>query len=229
MLKHLGLIGGIGVAATEFYYRGLADAHSAAGLVMDLTITHADGAQLISNLMAGARERQAELFEGHVQRLQAAGAKCAAVTSIAGHFCIGELIERSPLPIVSAITALSDDLKRRKLRRIGLLGTRPALESRLYGGLAKFEVVVPREKALDQTHDAYVAMALSARATERQRETLFTMGRDLCRSQGAEAVVLAGTDLFLAFDGHACGFPAIDSARVHIDALMRAACPPSTS
>lgn len=224
-MKHLGLIGGIGVAATEYYYRGLAEAHSAAGLVMDLTITHADGAQLVDNLTAGARERQANLFAGHVQRLQAAGAECVAVTSIAGHFCIGELIDRTPLPIVSAITALSDHLERRKLRRIGLLGTRAALESQLYGGLAEFEVVVPRGEALDQTNATYLAMALSAHATENQRETLFSMGRDLCRNQDAEAVVLAGTDLFLAFDGRECGFPVIDCARVHMDALMRAVSP----
>lgn len=229
MMTHLGLIGGIGIAATEFYYRGLMEAHASAGVVLDLTITHADAVQLVNNLMTGARENQAELFEVHVRRLQAAGAKCAAVTSIGGHFCISELIERSPLPIVNAITALSDDLKRRKLRRIGLLGTRPALESRLYGGLAEFEVVVPRGELLDQTHAAYVAMALSGRATEEQREAFFAMGRDLCQAQGAEAVVLAGTDLFLAFDGHQCGFPIIDCARVHVDALMRAACPLSTT
>ena len=43
----------------------------------------------------------------------------------------------------------------------------------------------------------------------------------LRRDLEAEAVVLAGTDLFLAFEGRACGFPTIDSARVHIDALCR--------
>lgn len=34
-------------------------------------------------------------------------------------------------------------------------------------------------------------------------------------------MLLGGTDLFLAFDGYDCGFPVIDGARVHIDALYR--------
>jgi hypothetical protein len=31
----------------------------------------------------------------------------------------------------------------------------------------------------------------------------------------------AGVDLALAFDGRDCGFPTVDSARTHIDALNR--------
>jgi aspartate racemase len=64
-------------------------------------------------------------------------------------------------------------------------------------------------------------MAASGQADDQQRELLFSVGNDLCRKQGTEAIVLAGTDLFLAFDGHDCGFPTMDCARVHIDALVR--------
>ena len=34
-------------------------------------------------------------------------------------------------------------------------------------------------------------------------------------------IVHAGTDLFLAFDGRACGFPVADCAEIHMDALHR--------
>ena len=36
-----------------------------------------------------------------------------------------------------------------------------------------------------------------------------------------EAVILAGTDHYLAFEGQECGFPVIDCAEIHIDALYR--------
>jgi aspartate racemase len=39
--------------------------------------------------------------------------------------------------------------------------------------------------------------------------------------QGADAVMLGGTDLFLAFQGQDCGFPVLDCADVHVDALYR--------
>ena len=39
---HIGLIGGIGPAATEFYYRGLIDRYANSNRALDLTIVHAD-------------------------------------------------------------------------------------------------------------------------------------------------------------------------------------------
>jgi aspartate racemase len=64
-------------------------------------------------------------------------------------------------------------------------------------------------------------MALAGRVTQAQREVFFSIGRRLCQEQGAEAVLLGGTDLCLAFQDHNCGFPVIDCADVHIDALYK--------
>lgn len=226
---HLGLIGGIGPAATEFYYRGLVRAHVSANLTMELTIVHADVRELLRNMTANAPHLQAKAFLRLALRLQAAGAEAMAVTSMAGHFCIRELEALTPVPIVNAIPELEAELVRRNLRRVGLLGTRVVMASRLYGGIPAIEVVVPQGADLDSTHDEYVALATAGRVTGRQREFFFSAGLDLCRRQGAEAVVPAGTDLFLAFDGHDCGFPVIDSAQVHIDALYRESIKPSAS
>jgi aspartate/glutamate racemase len=39
-------------------------------------------------------------------------------------------------------------------------------------------------------------------------------------ARGAEAIILGGTDLFLAFDGEDCGFATLDCARVHVEAIL---------
>src|SRR5499426_1778972 len=100
---HIGLIGGIGPAATEFYYRNLVRAHDAAGRAMELTIVHAEVRDLIRNMNDGAPDKQAEIFLRLTRRLQAAGAEAVAVTSIAGHFCVRKLEALSPLPVINAI------------------------------------------------------------------------------------------------------------------------------
>jgi aspartate racemase len=219
---HLGLIGGIGPAATEFYYRLLARAHSAAGRRMELTIVNADARELIANMTAGAPDRQAEVFAGLARRLAAAGAEAVAVTSMSGHFCAAEFVPRSPLPVLSAMPALADALARRGVRRVGLLGTRLVMQSRVYGALSPFDVVLPPGDRLDATHDAYVAMATVGEVRDEHRRVFFDVGRALCRDHGAEVVILGGTDLFLAFEGQDCGFPTLDSARTHVEALARA-------
>jgi aspartate racemase len=219
---HLGLIGGIGPAATEFYYRSLVRAHASANRAMELTIVHADLRELLQNMADNAPHTQAQVFLRLAQRLQGAGADVVAVTSIAGHFCIREFETLSPLPIINAIPELQAELEYRKLRRVGLLGTRAVMASHLYGSISAIEVVVPEGDSFDATHNEYLAMATAGRASERQREFFFAVGNDLCRRQGAESVVLAGTDLFLAFEGYECGFPVIDSAQIHVNALYRA-------
>ena len=103
---HIGLIGGIGPAATDFYYRGLIDRHRAAGIPLDCTIAHADVGEMGRNLADGRRAEQAAIFAGLIERMKKAGAEAAAVTSMGGHFCINELLPISPLPLVHGIHAV---------------------------------------------------------------------------------------------------------------------------
>ncbi len=112
---------------------------------------HADIAEFVQNLANHDRRRQADAFVRLVRRLQAAGAHAAAITSISGHFCLGELEAMSPLPIVSALPAIDAAIKRRNIQTIGILGTRTVMESRLYGAISSAEIVVPEDEALENT------------------------------------------------------------------------------
>jgi len=79
---HIGLIGGIGPAATEFYYRGLSDRHAKSGTRLELTIANAEVRDFVRNLANKDAHKQAEIFAALILRLKAAGAQLAAVTSI---------------------------------------------------------------------------------------------------------------------------------------------------
>ncbi len=217
---HLGLIGGIGPAATEYYYKGLVKAYASTDKILDLTIVHADTRTLLANLSNGAAQQQAEIFLEFILRLKGAGADVAVITSLAGHFCISELLEISPLPVINAIPLLDDYFASESLSRIGLLGTQSVMNSRLYGGVSSVEIVLPQGNDFSQVHQNYVDMATSGSATSQQKEFFIAAGRRMCAEQGAEAIALVGTDLFLVFDGVDCGFPVIDCARIHIDALL---------
>ncbi len=218
---HIGLIGGIGPAATDFYHRGLIERHSASGIPLELTIAYADAREMSRNLANKDPGRQAEIFARLVHRLKAAGAVAAAVTSMGGHFCIKELEAISPLPLINAIPEVDAALARGKLKRIAILGTRTVMESRLYGGISSVEVVLPEQEVLEQVHSAYIEMAIAGRVTDQQRRTFLAVGRHLCREHGAEAIMLGGTDLFLAFVGHPPDFAVIDCADIHVEAIYR--------
>lgn len=215
---HIGLIGGIGPAATQFYYRHLVAASKAAGLPYRMTITHADNAALVENFFADKRHEQAAAFNTHIGNLKGAGCDVAAITALAGHFCVNETSALSPLPIVNAVDVIRDAMAARGITRLGLLGAGRVMKTGLWGAFEGIENLLPQDA--DAVGDAYISMAQRGNCDKTERAFFFAEGARLIDA-GAEAVFLAGTDLFLAFEGHDPGYTVIDGGQLHIAELAR--------
>jgi len=205
---HIGLIGGIGPGATDFYYRRLISTFARKNATLELTIVHADTPTLLSNLARNDATAQTAIYTRLTNRLVSAGAECVGVTSIA---------------VVDMIAEVSSAIETRGLKRIGIIGTRTVMETRFYGRIASAEVVPPNEPDLADVHQAYVSMAASGFVTEDQRSIFNTVSHRLLENQGAEAIMLGGTDLALAFNEQTAGFPIVDCAAIHADAIARLA------
>lgn len=219
---HIGLIGGIGVAATLVYYQRLTAAISQIGGAADITIVHADVQELIRNNLADDRTAQAQVYAKLIARLDAAGADCAAITSLGGHFCFDETRPLSSLPLISAVSPLDGYFAAEGIKTVGLLGTRVVMHTGLYGQLVATKPVILREE-VDTIGQSYQDMAVAGHCTDAQRALFLDAGKRLVEEQGADAVVLAGTDLNLAFDGRDVGYRVIDALDVHVDLLARLA------
>jgi aspartate racemase len=76
---------------------------------------------------------------------------------------------------------------------------------------------------LDDVHQAYISMATSGFVTENQRSVFSGVIYRLLRDQGAEAILLGGTDLALAINEQTADFPLVDCAGIHADAIARLA------
>jgi aspartate racemase len=220
---HIGLIGGIGPAATDFYYRRLIATFASQKAALELTIVHADTPTLLKNLSGHDVAGQVAIYTRLANRLVSAGAGCVVVTSIAGHFCIEAFKEVSPLPIVDMISEVSRAVEKRGLKRIGILGTRTVMETRFYGGIRSIEIIPPNGQDLDDVHRSYVAMAASGVATEVQRSVFNHVSRKLIEENGAEAIMLGGTDLALVLSQDDAPFPLVDCAAIHVDAIAKLA------
>jgi aspartate racemase len=67
--------------------------------------------------------------------------------------------------------------------------------------------------------------AASGIVTEAQRKVFNTVSERLLHTAGAQAIMLGGTDLALAFNEKDTGFPIVDCAGIHADAITRLAIP----
>ena len=220
---HIGLIVGIGPAATDYYYRYLISAFAQADQHLTLTMAHADSRTLLRNQADGNAGAQVEIYRQLTNRLQRAGVEQVAVTSIAGHFCIDAFKALSPVPVIDMLQVVKVEIERRGFKRVGVLGTRVVMESRFYGVLDGVDVIPPAGNLLE-VHDAYVSMATAGVATPQHREIFMRAGKTLANACGCEAIMLAGTDLALVFrKDQSPGFATFDCAEAHAEAIAKVA------
>ena len=214
---HIGMIGGIGPASTVAYYQRLSAAVSDGVGVLDLTIVNANVNELLRNNEAGDKNAQAIAYAKLIDRLAAAGAECAVITSLGGHFCFDDTVSLSSLPMISAVTPLDAYFAAQGFKTVGLMGTKIVMNTSLYGQLSQTKALAPTD-TLDLVSETNIEMALASECSETQRAFFIEEGRKLI-DQGAEAIVLAGTDLNLAFDGRDVGYNVIDALDVHVTLL----------
>jgi aspartate racemase len=216
-----GLVGGLGVGASIHYYQELARAHAERGSVMQLVMIHADVNRVLRHAAAGETDLLADYLSGLIGRMADAGAQIAAIPAVTPHICEPRLRDTSALPLVSLVEEILQEVRRRGMERVALFGTRFVIESGLFGRLNDVDVIAPWPGELEEIHAAYLATVTAGMGTTAVRETLGRIAHRLCEQEGAEAIVLAGTELSLVFEAENTDFPCIDGAQLHLDALMR--------
>ena len=223
----IGLVGGLEVGAAIHYYREFAAAYDDGRQPMKLVMAHASIAKIAAFAVSGDRHGLADYLAGFLARLKLAGATIGVVPAVTPHLCIDELKAITPIPVVDITEVVREHLRERQLSRVALFGTRFVVESNLYGRLQGFEVVRPHDSEIDFIHTAYSELAKTGVVSADDRRRFIALADTLRTRDGAEAVLLAGTDLALMFDASNTPFPSVDCARVHIDAILRASRTPS--
>jgi aspartate racemase len=82
------------------------------------------------------------------------------------------------------------------------------------------DVVVPKMEEIDQIHNTYMDVVHDC-STPGKIDGLRQVARTLIERDGAEAVLLAGTDLSMVLNEDNAGFPTIDCAAAHIKAITK--------
>jgi aspartate racemase len=224
----VGIVGGLGVGATVHYYEKITASCKARGVVPDLVIVHADVHKGQDFVREGRLDALADYLAGFIDRLGRAGAQAAVLPAVTPHICIAELTPRIRLPLINIVDAIGGELRARKLKRVALFGTTFTMEGSLWGQLSGVEIAKPRPDEIAFVGKAYQRILDTQRGHDEDTVGLRRIAADLQRRDGVEAILLAGTDLAVIFDETTAGFPCIDCARVHIDAIVERLVTPSS-
>ena len=215
----LGLVGGLGPNATVYYYNGLIAAHKAQGRVARMIIAHADVDHGRPLAEAGKLDELARYLNGFIDATAAGGAEMAAIVAVTPHICSAQLLPLLRIPLIDMVATVADEIGARGLKRVALLGTRSTVQSRMFGRLG-VEVVMPEPDEIDVINNAYLDIVYD-RSTPAGIDRLRELAHTLIKRDGAESVLLAGTDLSMVLNEANAGFPTIDCAGVHIAEITK--------
>ncbi|MFN2527966.1 MAG: aspartate/glutamate racemase family protein [Candidatus Baltobacteraceae bacterium] len=211
--EHLGLIGGLGTAAGIFYYEKLVELHSP----LRLTLAHADLPTMMRYLQAQDWAAMADYLVGMIESLAGAGATFAAISAVTPHIVFDRIAPRCHIPLISVLDVLPKAIAEAGLTRIALFGTKATVESRVFGTFPQESVVALGDADSERVYQIYADVA-RGKLTQSYRDEVSELARRAL-DRGAEAIVLAGTDLSALFRDQAPKFPHVDAAHAHIDAI----------
>lgn len=222
MTKPIGLVGGLGVGATIYYYEKLSAAFVDRDVQPGLLLSHADIGRAYAMVQQGEMDQLAAYLNQHLTALANAGCAIGAVAAVTPLICWPKLKAIAALPLVDVFDAVNVELARRKAKRVAILGTQFVMQTNMFGRLEGVEIAPLTAEELDLVANNYLIIARTGNAGFADIEAIRAIAKRLTED-GAEAVILAGTELSLAFNEATAGFPALDTGRVHVDAIVAAA------
>jgi aspartate racemase len=221
-VKTLGIVGGIAPGSTVDYYRQLIETYREQkpdGTYPSIMINSIDLTRLLDLVGDNRLDELTDWLVREVERLARAGADLGLLASNTPHLVFEELSRKAPIPLLSIVDAAGDAAAAVGLRSVGLLGTRFTMQGRFYPeAFARRGIAVHAPSPGDQAyvHEKYMQELVSGELRPDTRRRFLAIIERL-RENGAEGVLLAGTELPLLLRGaDAGGLPLLDTTRIHV-------------
>jgi aspartate racemase len=231
-MKTIGLVGGMSWHSTASYYAMINEAvatrlggHASARIsLQSLDFAEVRGYQL-SGDWAGA----AAVLTDAALRCQAAGADVVAICTNLMHKVAPQVEAALDVPLLQIGDAVAGVALTSGWDRLGILGTRWVMEETFYTErLARHGVAALVPEAADRSLvDRVIFDELTQGRVEQGSRAAYQGVIAWLAARGAQAVVLACTEIGLLIGPKDSTIPVIDSATVHADALAAYALEPA--
>lgn len=229
-MKTIGIIGGIGPESTIDYYRRLlagAKKRTQDGDAPAIIINSIDVRKLLRLIATNQVNVVADYLITELDRLARAGAQCGMLAANTPHVVFDEVSRRSPVPLVSIVTATCGEAKSRGLKKLGLFGTKFTMQGRFYAEAFASQglcLAVPLAEEQDYIHDKYVNELIPGKYVPETRDRMLAIAARMREKDGIHALILGGTELpLLLNDSALVGIPFLDTTQIHVDAVLKAA------
>lgn len=228
-MRAIGLVGGMSPESTIAYYKRIVRRHRehfGNHGYPRIVIASVSFQRLIDLQHAGAWEEISCDLEREFAAVAAAGADFAIMATITMHKVLSRV--SSPVPIVHALDAVAAEAHRQGHGVLGVTGTKFTMEDGfLANGLRErdLEVVLPDDADRAFIHRTIYDELIVGRVLSQSEAEFAAIADRLC-ARGADAILLACTELEMLTRSGLVEAPFLDSAALHADAAWRLALTP---
>ena len=220
-MRKLGLIGGMSWVSTRTYYEHInrivqrARPHASAPLLIESL----DFSQLYALKSEEDWERAADVLIASAQRLEAAGAGTLVIGANSMHRVYDKVAASVQVPILHIAECVGERMGADKVVCAALLGTSNVMTESFYRrrlvahGVDLLPPDLNNIEALDRIIYDELVLGKVSRDAQRALKTMITVKEQ----DGADAIVLACTELELIVDVDANVLPIYDSTRIHAE------------
>ena len=219
-MKTIGLIGGMSWESTVTYYevvnevvkKRLGGLNSAKVLLYSVNFEEIEKRQV-----SGDWDECAEILGTAAQNLEKAGADFIIICTNTMHKVAPQMQKMIHIPIVHIAEATADELKKKGIKKVALLGTKYTMTQDFYRGKlveAGLEVLIPDEEGVAMVNDVIFNELCLGELNETSKAA-FVKEIDKLAEQGAEGVILGCTEIGLLIKQEDVKIPEFDTTLIH--------------
>jgi len=225
-MKKIGLIGGMSWESSVVYYElinrkvseVLGGFHSSKCIMESVDfaeiekLQHEDDWDSLNLLMADA-----------AKTLEAAGADIIILCTNTMHLCSEKIIESISIPFLHIAEATGNQIKKQKLDKIALLGTKFTMERDFYKGKLQddfgIDILIPDKEDRDLVHNIIYNELVHGQLRLSSKEVYKRIIKDL-EIRGAEGVILGCTEIPLLIKQTDVDIPVFDTTKIHAESAV---------
>ncbi len=219
-MKTIGLLGGMSWESTLEYYRminelvskKLGGLHSAKCLLYSF-----DFEEIVEKQSAGKWDDLGEMLGNAAKNLEKAGANFILICTNTMHKVADKVRARITVPLVSIIDATAEEIKQKRLSKVGLLGTLFTMEDGFYAQTLLnhgIEVLTPEKEEREFVHNVIFNELCKGIFKDESKRRFLEIIDGLIK-KGAEGIILGCTEIPLLVKQEDVEVPIFDTTEIH--------------
>lgn len=222
-MEKLGILGGMGPESTLDYYKKIVyqyEEQMHTKVFPNINIESIDIFSMLALCQQKQYEALADMLVNGINKIYRAGATVGLIAANTPHIVFDEVQRRSPIPLISIITATLDKVKQNKQRTVGLLGTQFTMTQGFFEHpflVNHIKVVLPKESDIVKVNHYIVNELEQGVIKTTTKQYLIRIVNDMIASSHIEGLILGCTEIPLILNQADFEIPVYDTTQIHVN------------